>query len=112
MLPKKSSALLIAFLCSTLGFNLNAATLRDPTKPGYSSGKSASVKTTTNKSLVLNSIVKNDNSAYAVINNQIFTLGESVKGVKVVHIGKDRVSLADGRKLTMFQAITDYKGHN
>ncbi len=110
MLPKKISALLIVFLCSSLGLNLHAATLRDPTKPGHSSGQSTVVKTSTNNQLVLNSIVKKDSSAYAVINNQIFALGERVKGVKIVHIGKDSVSLANGRKLTMFQAITDFKG--
>ncbi|MGS0682719.1 MSHA biogenesis protein MshK [Shewanella sp. 125m-7] len=110
MLPKQISALLIAFLCSTLGFNLNAASLRDPTKPGYMSAKTTSLKSTSSTSMVLNSIVQKGNSAYAVINNQIFTLGGKVKGVKIVHIGKDTVSLADGRKLTLFPAVTDLKG--
>ena len=109
MLPKKISALLIAFLCSTVAFNLNAA-LRDPTKPGYLSGKTTSAKASTDSSMVLNSIVQKGSSAYAVINNQIFTLGGKVKGVKIVHIGKDTVSLADGRKLTLFPAVTDLKG--
>ncbi|ABZ78394.1 MSHA biogenesis protein MshK [Shewanella halifaxensis HAW-EB4] len=110
MLPKKTSALLIAFLCSTLGFNLNAATLRDPTRPGNFSGNTTSVKASTNTSMVLNSIVQKGSSAYVVINNQIFTLGGKVNGVKIVHIGKDTVSLADGRKLTLFPAVTDLKG--
>ncbi|MGS0825145.1 MSHA biogenesis protein MshK [Shewanella sp. 0m-8] len=110
MLPKKISALLIGLLCSTLGFNLNAAALRDPTKPGHLSGKTTSVKASSNTNLVLNSIVLKGSSAYAVINNQIFTLGGSVKGVKIVKIGKDTVSLADGRKLTLFPAVTDLKG--
>ncbi|GIU12147.1 MSHA biogenesis protein MshK [Shewanella sp. MBTL60-007] len=110
MLPKKISGLLIAFLCSTLGFNLNAATLRDPTLPGNTSEKGKVVSGSSSRHLVLNSVVKKDSSAYAVINNQIYTLGERVKGVKIVHIGKDTVSLSDGRKLTMFQAITDLKG--
>ncbi|MCK8045814.1 MSHA biogenesis protein MshK [Shewanella sp. 1CM18E] len=110
MLPTKISALLIAFLCSTIGFSVNATALRDPTLPGDASGKADVVTSSTNNNLVLNSVVKNNTSAYAVINNQIFTLGERVKGVKIVGIGEDSVSLADGRKLTMFQAITDFKG--
>lgn len=110
MLPKKISALLIAFLCSTIGFSSNATALRDPTLPGNFSGKTDVETDSSNNTLVLNSVVKNNASAYAVINNQIFTLGERVKGVKIVKIADDSVSLADGRKLTMFQAITDFKG--
>ncbi|MCL1108886.1 hypothetical protein L2719_04910 [Shewanella schlegeliana] len=68
------------------------------------------MKALTNTSMVLNSIVQKGSSAYAVINNQIFPLGGKVKGVKIVHIGKDTVSLADGRKLTLFPAVTDLKG--
>ena len=110
MLPKKISVLLIAFLSSTVAFNLNAAALRDPTQPGPLSSKTSSVKASTDSSMVLNSIVQKGSSAYAVINNQIFTLGGKVKGVKIVNIGKDTVSLADGRKLTLFPAVTDLKG--
>ena len=110
MLPNKISALLIAFLASTLGFNLNAETLRDPTLPGNWSARADVDTNLVDDSLVLNSVVKNDTTAFAVINNQIFTVGERVKGVKIVKIDEDTVSLADGRKLTMFQAITDFKG--
>ncbi len=110
MLAKKISALLIACLGCTLTSQLNAASLRDPTLPGDASGKVDVATHSSDQSLILNSVVKTDNSAYAVINDQIFTLGERVKGIKIVGIAKDSVSLADGRKLEMFQAVTDFKG--
>ncbi|WP_164839082.1 MSHA biogenesis protein MshK [Shewanella livingstonensis] len=84
----------------------NAQTLRDPTLPGQ--GFIAVMAKTDNQSLVLNSIVSGQHS-YAVINNIILSVGDTVSGsgLRVSKINKDYVTLSDGRKLQLFQSITE-----
>jgi MSHA biogenesis protein MshK len=110
VLLKQISRLVLLILSSSFCFNLSAASLRDPTLPGSGVSITNTAAVSVNKALVLNSVLIKQDGSFAVINNQIFTQGQRVQGVKIVHIGKDAVSLADGRKLTMFKAITEIKG--
>lgn len=84
-----------------------AQSLRDPTLPsqGYVAVSSNAVPQQT---MVLNSIV-NGQRAYAVINNNILSVGDTISGVglRVTSIGQDSVTLSDGRKLQLFQSITE-----
>ncbi len=84
----------------------NAQTLRDPTLP--SQGFLAVKALDDNQALVLNSIV-NGQHAYAIINNIILSVGDAVNGsgLRVSKISKDYVTLSDGRKLQLFQSITE-----
>jgi MSHA biogenesis protein MshK len=84
----------------------NAQTLRDPTLPGQ--GFVAVQAKADNQSLVLNSIVNGQNT-YAVINNIILSVGDAISGsgLRVSKINKDDVTLSDGRKLQLFQSITE-----
>ncbi len=89
--------------------SIHAETLRDPTRPGRGA---VIVEVTSSghvNALVLNSVLKGETSSHAVINNKIFVLGDRVQGVKIVRIDTSSVSLADGRKLKMYQAITETK---
>lgn len=85
----------------------NAQTLRDPTLPsqGY---VAVQVDSGSQQALVLNSIV-NGQRAYAVINNHILSVGDTISGIglRVSSIGQDSVTLSDGRKLQLFQSITE-----
>lgn len=79
--------------------------LQDPTRPAsyatprkhrqYSGGK-----------LVLNSIVLTTQQSYAVINNRIYHKGEKVHGIRITHITKQQVFLANGRRLTLFKSVS------
>ncbi|WP_373284922.1 MSHA biogenesis protein MshK [Shewanella inventionis] len=84
-----------------------AQTLRDPTLPsqGYTAPQASHVS---QQALVLNSIV-NGQRAYAVINNNILSVGDSISGIglRITAIGQDSVTLSDGRKLQLFQSITE-----
>ena len=90
-----------------LSAQVSAETLRDPTLPGKGYSAAGAVTQSQNKALVLNSIVSSGNTAYAVINNKIVSVGDSIQGVKVVRITPSSVSLSDGRKLALFQAIIE-----
>jgi len=98
---------LLVLLTSTV----HAETLRDPTRPGRGGVITDARASGQANALVLNSIVKGETSSHAVINNKIFVLGDRVQGVKIVRIDSSSVSLADGRKLKMYQAITETKGN-
>lgn len=112
MLLKQIRGLMVLIPFSVFCASVSAASLRDPTLPGAGSVAVNADPTTlaVNKTLVLNSILSRPNGSFAVINNEIFKQGQRVQGVKILHIGKDTVSLADGRKLTMFKAIIEIKG--
>ena len=110
MLLKQISRPVLFILMSVLSCSLNAASLRDPTLPGAGAMISSAQTAVVDKTLTLNSVLIKQSGAVAVINNEIYKEGQRVQGVKIVHIGKDAVSLADGRKLTMFKAITEIKG--
>ena len=86
---------------------VSAESLRDPTLPGKGFAVQGHASQTQDQVLVLNSIVSSGNTAYAVINNKILSVGDSVQGLSIVKITPTYVSLSDGRKLTLFQAITE-----
>jgi MSHA biogenesis protein MshK len=84
--------------------SVNGQVLRDPTLPAgqvMDTGIQAA-----QSGLVLSSIIKGSEN-YAVINNQILKVGERVEGLKLVHIGHQDVTFSDGKKLTLFQVITE-----
>ncbi|MPY25878.1 MSHA biogenesis protein MshK [Shewanella psychropiezotolerans] len=97
-------ALLMLLVTST-----QAETLRDPTRPGYGALVIASVASSHSSDLILNSVIKAGPVSRAVINNEIFEVGDRVQGVNITAIEINSVSLSDGRKLTMFQVITESK---
>ncbi|WP_346347752.1 MSHA biogenesis protein MshK [Shewanella gelidimarina] len=111
MLLKQISRLALLIVAGSFCVNLSADSLRDPTLPGAGASITNTATVSSNKALVLNSILIKQSGSFAVINNEIFKQGQRVQGVKIVHIDKDTVSLADGRKLTMFKAILEIKGH-
>jgi MSHA biogenesis protein MshK len=91
-----------ALLLMTL--SVEGQVLRDPTLP---SGQVMTAGSQTAQSgLVLSSIIKGREN-YAVINNQILKVGERIEGLKLVHIGHQDVTFSDGKKLTLFQVITE-----
>lgn len=87
--------------------SVSAEALRDPTLPGKGYSGAGQVTQSQEQTLILNSIVSSGSTAYAVINNKILSVGDSIQGVKVVRITPSSVSLSDGRKLALFQAITE-----
>ncbi|MGL5047505.1 MAG: MSHA biogenesis protein MshK [Shewanella sp.] len=89
-----------------LASSATAQALRDPTLPGKGHQVSSLGTQTDKQALVLNSIVRSENSAYAVINNKILSVGDRIQGVSLVRITPTSVVLSDGRKLVLFQAIT------
>lgn len=104
MLLNKINPYIMSSLLSLVVFSAHGQTLRDPTLP--SASYQAVVITDAAKSLVLSSII-NGASSFAVINNQIMKVGDRVQGVRIVAIGKSQVSLSDGRKLQLFQSVTE-----
>jgi MSHA biogenesis protein MshK len=84
--------------------SVNGQVLRDPTLPAGQAMDTGSQ--VAQSGLVLSSIIKGSEN-YAVINNQILKVGERVEGLKLVHIGHQDVTFSDGKKLTLFQVITE-----
>lgn len=103
MLNKINPYVMISVL-SLVVFTAHGQTLRDPTLPSASYQTVVIVNAT--ESLVLSSII-NGASSFAVINNKIMKVGDRVQGVRIVSIGKSQVSLSDGRKLQLFQSVTE-----
>ena len=98
---------IISMLLLVSSTMVSAESLRDPTLPGKGFAVQSNASQTQDQALVLNSIVSSGNTAYAVINNKILSVGDSVQGLSIVKITPTYVSLSDGRKLTLFQAITE-----
>ncbi|SUI92641.1 MSHA biogenesis protein MshK [Shewanella morhuae] len=98
---------IISMLLCLNSTDVLAESLRDPTLPGKGFTAVTTTSQTQDQAIVLNSIVSSGNTAYAVINNQILSVGDSIQGLKIVNITPAYVSLSDGRKLTLFQAIIE-----
>ncbi|HDS1196650.1 MSHA biogenesis protein MshK [Shewanella algae] len=96
--------MLLALLCSQ---DLAAASLRDPTMPAQ--GVNLPAKEQGGQGLVLSSLLSGPQGKRAVINNQIYRQGDRIQGVVLSRIDQDSVLLADGRRLYLFQAITERK---
>lgn len=105
MLRNKVSAIVVLPLALWLSSVVSADALRDPTLP--SQGAQMSAATGATSQWRLSSVVNSGNRAYAVIDNKIYSLGDRVHGVKIVTITDNTVSLSDGRKLSMFPAVTE-----
>lgn len=101
--PAKS-LILLAMLCSQ---GLAAASLRDPTMPAQ--GVNLLAKEQGGQGLILSSLLSGPQGRRAVINNQIYRQGDRIQGVVLSRIDQDSVLLADGRRLYLFQAITERK---
>ncbi|TRY16055.1 MSHA biogenesis protein MshK [Shewanella hanedai] len=99
-------------LVFALTASVQAETLRDPTRPGKGGGVASVATADKERGLQLNSIVSAGANSHVLINNQIYVVGDTVQGVKITRIGINSVSLADGRKLRMYQIITETKGSN
>ncbi|MCL1088995.1 general secretion pathway protein GspB [Shewanella profunda] len=95
----------ITLLC--VASSVSAEVLRDPTLPGKGYSATGQATQAQEQTLILNSIVSSGSTAYVVINNKILSVGDSIQGVKIVRITPSSVSLSDGRKLALFQAITE-----
>jgi MSHA biogenesis protein MshK len=91
-------------LCSQ---GLAAASLRDPTMPAL--GVNLPAKEQGGQGLILSSLLSGPQGKRAVINNQIYLQGDRIQGVVLSRIDQDSVLLADGRRLYLFQAITERK---
>ncbi|TVL52205.1 hypothetical protein AYJ00_06065 [Shewanella algae] len=91
-------------LCSQ---GLAAASLRDPTMPAQ--GVNLLAKEQGGQGLILSSLLSGPQGRRAVINNQIYRQGDRIQGVVLSRIDQDSVLLADGRRLYLFQAITERK---
>lgn len=85
-------------------FAVNGQSLRDPTLPAKV--QQAEQGQQAESSLVLHSIVTGEHS-YVVINDKILKLGERIQGLSIIKISNRDVTLSDGRKLTLFQSITE-----
>lgn len=109
MLLNRINSMALAFIATSLMLvaSVDAQSLRDPTLPGQGYAVVTTPQNITQQSLILNSIV-NGQHAYAVINNKIVAVGDTVNnGLTVSSISQDNVTLSDGRKLQLFQSITE-----
>ena len=105
MLQNKPIFILISMSLLGASFFSHGKVLRDPTLPGQGY-VTASGNAERADSLVLNSIV-NSAKPHAVINNKILFVGDRIDGIRIEYIGKSYVNLSDGRKLKLFQSITE-----
>lgn len=76
----------------------NQPVLSNPLEPSHYQQKKTPKKFTP-KPLILQSIVRNATNPYAIINDRIYREGQSINGLKIIHIQSDRVKLANGRTL-------------
>ena len=100
--------LMIALLGVTFLPPLAAKSLIDPTRPSITVVSSDS-EVTQATNWQLTSIVTGD-KPFAIIDNQLVQVGEHIHGVKVTSINTDAVELSDGRRIALYQSITEPKG--
>lgn len=84
-----------------------ATSLRDPTMPPAGMVAVDANRKDADTPLVLNSIIQGPTGANAIINNQLYRAGERLQGTAIRHIGANEVVLADGRRLRLFEKITE-----
>lgn len=89
-----------------------AQSLSDPTQPPGSNVEMNSITDEMDTDIALYSLeVKSiffggtTKNSYAVINNQVYRYGDQLDNTKVIKIGSNYVSLADGRKLVLFASV-------
>ncbi len=100
--------LMISTAVLVLSSSPQAKQLIDPTRPGVAAVSNAA-RANQMADWNLTGIVTGD-KPFAIIDDQLFQIGEPVHGVKITAITTDTVSLADGRTLKLFQSITEQKG--
>lgn len=98
------ASLIFSGILSLGCFAVNGQSLRDPTLPAKVGHTAQALQAESD--LVLHSIVKGEHS-YVVINDKILKLGERIQGLSIINISHRDVTLSDGRKLTLFQSITE-----
>ncbi len=100
--------LLLSGLIALPLFAAEEKTFIDPTRPGIST---AVVSSTPEQATewILTSIVTGE-KPFAIIDNQIKQVGEKIHGITIKSITSDEVKLEDGRRLSLFQSITEHKG--
>lgn len=82
--------------------------LRDPTRPSSSTTiGSAPQHKNAGTELILNSVVKHSNDAYAVFNNKLYRLGDRISEAQIQQITHHSVTLSDGRTFKVYQAIIE-----
>ncbi|MFQ6371863.1 MSHA biogenesis protein MshK [Shewanella sp. YIC-542] len=86
-----------------------AASLRDPTRPPLGAASAADGEHHAGTPLVLNSIIQGASGARAIINNQLYRPGDRLQDTVIRRINANDVMLADGRRLRLFQTITESK---
>ncbi|WP_258405257.1 MSHA biogenesis protein MshK [Shewanella mesophila] len=89
---------------------VQSESLRDPTRPGVGSVSLSTNQQGTAEKLKLNSVLISGGNATAIFNNKIYTIGDSVQGVKIVRINNQGVWLSDGRQFALYPAVTETKG--
>ncbi|MCE9685923.1 MSHA biogenesis protein MshK [Shewanella sp. AS16] len=107
MWRNKLGVSLVVLLTGMLLSGVQAQALRDPTLPGTGAVAGSPPVAPQSDNLVLSSIVSSDASAFVVINDGIYAVGDVVQGVRIVAIDSRSVSLSDGRKLDLFHALAD-----
>lgn len=107
MLHKTNIMLLLAGFMVLPQLQAKPRTLTDPTRPGVAVIATTKSEKATNWQLT--SIVTGD-KPFAIIDDQIKQVGDPIHGVTIKSITADTVELADGRRLTLFQSITEHKG--
>ena len=87
---------------------VSAASLRDPTQPpsGWQVASATTSAEQAHSGLTLNSIISSHDNSRAVINNQIYRVGDKVNGVAIRAISAQQVKLANGNILRLFPAVT------
>ena len=108
MLLKTNSMLMILLVGMVLLPSLQAKQLIDPTRPSVVVMSSETeAKQATNWQL---SSIVTGTKPFAIIDDQLIQVGEQIHGVTVKSITSDAVELSDGRRLTLYQSITEQKG--
>ncbi|WP_157508931.1 hypothetical protein [Ferrimonas futtsuensis] len=101
--------MLVRVLALTLSFSLvadiQAESLRDPTKPPTWAAQAPQAAAPVASNGQLQSILVSKDKRVAIIGGQSFETGAALMGSKIKRIERDAVWLADGRKLVLFPKL-------
>ncbi len=102
----------LAALVGLLGNFSNAYALEDPTRPPME--VMAMMPDTVQpqaSALVLSGVKDNGKASFAIVNNQMLRLGESIQGYRLLAVKDEHAILADqgGNKMTLHLEVVDYR---
>ena len=103
---RRHTLILAALVCAVTASMAASQTLRDPTRPPAVSAKGAAGKIEPS-GWILQSVLISPERRYAIINDEVVSVGGSIAGAELVAIAEERVTLRTREGLRILNLFPD-----